>query len=329
MDVKVSIIIPVYNVAPYLDACLSSCVNQTFRDIEIIVVNDGSPDTSYQIIEKYAAMDERIVVIIKENEGLIFARKSGLDIARGEYIFHLDGDDYIESNAIEVLYKEALDKDSDYVMANSYYVSRESKRSFLIRQEIIGLSGQDLLTFLIDNIWWDIWGRLIRKDLFDGIVYRNVFMGEDLYLNMQIALNVKKAAVVENCLYHYVQHGGSIMAQSIEVTLNSYVKEIESVWSLWDIYPYEQHIKERLSDWFRGFLIYAISKNKSEIRSVLEKCYWNRKEIKAYLWKKRTSLYFLYGGYLYAPRITCLGVRLGLGIKYLLRCLSLKNKSNC
>lgn len=107
MDVKISIIIPVYNVAPYLDACLSSCVNQTFRDIEIIVVNDGSPDMSYQVIAAYAAMDERIVVVNKENAGLIYARKSGLDIARGEYVFHLDGDDYIENNALEVLYKRS------------------------------------------------------------------------------------------------------------------------------------------------------------------------------------------------------------------------------
>ena len=328
MDVKISIIIPVYNVAPYLDACLSSCVNQTFRDIEIIVVNDGSSDMTYQIIAAYAAMDERIVVINKENEGVIYARKSGLDIARGEYVFYLDGDDYIENNALEVLYKEAQDKDSDYVMANSYYVSENSKREFLIRKEIIGLSGQDLLTFLIDNIWWSLCGRLIRKNLFDGVIYRNVFMGEDLYLNMQITLKVKKAAVVENCLYHYVQHEGSIMAESIEVTFKSYLKAIESVWFLWDIYPYEQHIKELLSDWSRDFLIYAISKNKTEIKSVLKKCFWDRKEIRAYLWKKRTLLYFLYGGYLYVPRIICLGVKLGVGIKALLRCLGLKKRSN-
>lgn len=328
MDVKVSVIVPVYNVAPYLDACLSSCVNQTFREIEIIVVNDGSPDTSSQIIEKYAAMDARIVVVNKENAGLIYARKSGLDIARGEYVFHLDGDDYIENNALEVLYKDALDKDSDYVMANSYYVSEDStgdsKCEFLMKPEIKELSGQDLLTFLIDNIWWAIWGRLIRKNLFNDIVYRNVFMGEDLYLNMQITLKVKKAAVVENCLYHYVQHEGSIMVQSIEVTFKSYLKAIESVWFLWDIYLYEQHIKELLSDWSSNFLINAISKNKTEIKSVLKKCFWDRKEIRAYLWKKRTLLYFLYGGYLYAPRITYLGVKWGLEAKAMLRRLKLK-----
>ncbi len=323
MDIKISIIIPVYNVAPYLDACLSSCVNQTFRDIEIIVVNDGSSDTSYQIIAAYAAIDERIVVVNKENEGLIYARKSGLDIARGEYVFHLDGDDYIENNALEVLYKEALDKDSDYVMANFYFVSGDGKRSFLIRPKIMRLSGQDLLMFLMDT-WWAIWGRLIRKDLFDGVIYRNVFAGEDLYLNMQITLKVKNAVVVNDCLYDYVQHGDSIMAQCSKETFNSDLVRIESISSLWDIYPYEQRIKGRLSDLFRGPFIYAISENKTEIKSVLKKYYWDRKEVRTYLWKKRPFLYLLYGGYLYAPRMICPVAKLGLETKALLRRLKLR-----
>ena len=319
MDVKVSIIIPVYNVAPYLDACLSSCVNQTFRDIEIIVVNDGSPDTSYQIIAAYAAMDERIIVVNKENEGLIYARKSGLDIARGEYIFHLDGDDYIENNAIEILYKEAQDKDSDYVMADSYYVSGNSKCEFLMKPEITELSGQDLLTFLIDNEWWAIWGRLIRKNLFNDIVYRNVFMGEDLYLNMQITLEVKKAVIVENCLYHYVQHGGSIMAQPFVVALNFRVEMIESLWSLFDIYDYNERIEKQMLCLFNDFFIAAVNTNRREVKKVLKKYYWDKKRVKSYLWKDQKTLYFLYGGYLYLPSITSLIVRLFFYIKALFK----------
>lgn len=128
MDIKVSIIIPVYNVAPYLDACLSSCVDQTFRDIEIIVVNDGSTDESACIIKRYAEKDNRIKVITKENQGLVYARKSGLDAACGEYVFHLDGDDYLEITAIEKLYDEAIKGGSDYVIYNYYTVSDNSRR---------------------------------------------------------------------------------------------------------------------------------------------------------------------------------------------------------
>ena len=142
MDIKVSIIIPVYNVAPFLDKCLSSCVNQTFQDIEIIVVNDGSRDESSQIIAAYAAIDDRIKVITKENQGLIYARKSGLEVACGEYVFHLDGDDYIEPNAIEILYDEAIKQDADYVVANYYDVLGNERHEVWRNSRMKGLSGE-------------------------------------------------------------------------------------------------------------------------------------------------------------------------------------------
>lgn len=311
-EVKISIIIPVYNVAPYLDVCLSSCVNQTFRDIEIIVVNDGSPDTSHRVIEKYAVMDKRIVVVNKENEGLIYARKSGLDIARGEYVFHLDGDDYIEHNALEVLYREALDKKSDYVMAGFYIVSGNDRRTDRIGEDAAGLAGQDLLAFLLEKPAWPIWGRLIRKHLFDGVIYRNIFMGEDLYLNMQVALNVKKAAVSDSCLYNYVQHKSSVMAQSFEVTLNSYLEEIESIWSLLDIYPYDERIKKKISCLFFRFFIGAVRRDKKEVKEVLRFYYWDKKDIRASLRKERKAFYFLCGGYLYVPRMTVWAVKVAV-----------------
>ena len=93
MQVKVSIIIPAYNAKPTLSKCLDSCINQTFEDIEIIIINDGSTDGSNIIMCNYAKIDGRINVINKINEGLPFARKSGVEVAKGEYVFHLDADD--------------------------------------------------------------------------------------------------------------------------------------------------------------------------------------------------------------------------------------------
>lgn len=304
MDVKISIIIPVYNVAPYLDVCLFSCVNQTFQDIEIIVVNDGSPDTSSQIIEKYAAMDERIVVVNKENEGLIYARKSGLDIARGEYVFHLDGDDYIESSALELLYKKALDTNSDYVIAGFYDIWGNDKGEMRVGQDVVGLSGQDLLLYLFDKRLWTIWGRLIRKDLFTGIVFQNIFMGEDIYLNMQISLKVKNAEMVDDCLYNYVRHENAIMAQCFEANLNLNIEMVKSIWSLFNIYHYNEQVQKRISNLFLRFFVGAVRRNRTEVKPVLKRYYWDKKEIRTYLWKDRIFFYFLCGGYLYAPRIT-------------------------
>ena len=102
----VSIIIPVYNIGKYLEKCLDSVIAQTFPDIEIIVVNDGSTDNSPEIIARYVDKDPRIVVIDKANEGLAYARKSGIEAANGEYIQHLDGDDYLELDAIELVYRK-------------------------------------------------------------------------------------------------------------------------------------------------------------------------------------------------------------------------------
>lgn len=317
MNVKVSIIIPVYNVAPYLDACLSSCINQTFQDIEIIVVNDGSPDTSYQIIAAYAAMDDRIVVINKENEGLIYARKSGLDIARGEYVYHLDGDDYIEHNAIEQLYNEAIEKDSDYVMASYFDIWKNCKQKNLLVKEGNGLSGQDLLAFLINNDKWQIWGKLIRKELFDGIVYRNVFMGEDLYINMQITLKVKNAAVVEACLYNYVKREDSVTNKNDDNKLELELVMVNSIWFLFDTYSYEQRIKECIYDYLFNLFSKSIRGDKRGIKKTLRCCCWNRNDIRTYLWKKRKVFCVIFAGYLYAPKVTSLGVRLGYRLKLL------------
>ena len=138
MPPKVSVVIPVYNVGKQLEKCLDSVVAQTFPDIEIIVVNDGSTDNSPEIIARYADKDSRIVVIDKSNEGLAYARKSGIEAARGTYIYHLDGDDYLEFDAIELLYRKAIEEDADMVVfpfSLDYIESGKSERSIEIADE--------------------------------------------------------------------------------------------------------------------------------------------------------------------------------------------------
>jgi glycosyltransferase involved in cell wall biosynthesis len=113
----ISIIVPVYNVEPYIRRCLDSVLAQTFTDYECILVDDGSPDNCPQICDEYAGKDSRFRVIHKkQNEGLPKARWSGLDIAGAEFVFHLDSDDWLEPNALELLYKKQRDTDADIVM---------------------------------------------------------------------------------------------------------------------------------------------------------------------------------------------------------------------
>ena len=116
--VAVSIIVPIYNVEKYLAECLDSILGQTFRDMEIILVDDGASDASGQMADDYAARDKRVIVIHKENRGISSARNAGLKIARGEYVYFCDSDDYISSDAIETLYKTALVNNLDMLLFN-------------------------------------------------------------------------------------------------------------------------------------------------------------------------------------------------------------------
>lgn len=292
MDIKVSIIVPVYNVAPYLEACLSSCINQTFHDIEIIVVNDGSRDESSQIIAAYAVIDERIQVITKENEGLIYARKSGLDVARGEYVFHLDGDDYIETNAIEELYNEALRSGTDYVSGGHYDVWSNNK--YKVRSNIInGLSGEDLLYSILFK-GFRIWGILMRRSLFDNLVYYPVYMGEDLFFNMQIALKVRNTAVVDKYLYNYINRSDSVTKEKDENLLwkrNGVM--VKALFYLLDIYPYNQRIRDRVYLMFFPLYLHGISRERTEIDAILYEYYWSKKDVMAFLWRKRKDYYLI------------------------------------
>ena len=116
--IKVSVIVPVYNVEKYLRECLNFLVNQTLKEIEIICINDGSEDSSLEILNEYASKDSRFVIINQENSGQSVARNKGLDIAKGEYIGFVDSDDWVDLNFFENLYSEAVKNNSDIAAAS-------------------------------------------------------------------------------------------------------------------------------------------------------------------------------------------------------------------
>ena len=114
---KVSIIIPVFNGEPFLDRCLSSVINQSYNNIEIIIINDGSTDNTQSICESYSKNDPRVIIINKKNEGVSTARNVGLDTAVGDYIYFVDADDYVLEDGIEKLVKKAIDNAADIIVA--------------------------------------------------------------------------------------------------------------------------------------------------------------------------------------------------------------------
>ncbi len=167
---KVSIIIPVYNVEKYLRQCLDSVINQTLKDIEIICIDDGSPDNCPAIIDEYAKNDKRIVAIHKENGGYASAINKGLDIAKGEFIGIVESDDFVESTMFEELYNEIKNTDADYIISDIYYYREEEncKIKKIIKeedkQEYYNLKISPMLARVVGYPWNNIYRLSFLND---------------------------------------------------------------------------------------------------------------------------------------------------------------------
>lgn len=212
--VRVSIIIAVYNIENYIKRCLKSCMNQSFRDIEIIVVNDGSTDKTLNIINECKKIDNRIKVIDKKNEGLIEARKSGFNIAKGEYILFVDGDDWIKLNTIEVLYKNAKEKEYDIICYKYLLKYEDNTEKNGWDTPIESVADNSLLNLLFNNkITHTIWSKFIKKAfiLDNNIEFpKDISYGEDLAFVYTLAMYNPLFTIIDENLYYYYQRQGSL-----------------------------------------------------------------------------------------------------------------------
>ena len=211
---KVSIIIIAYNSASSLPKCIVSCLNQTYKNIEIVIVIDGSPDNSFEIAQYYQKEDYRITVINKENEGLPKTRRVGFEASTGEYIFHLDSDDFLELNTIELLTKAILREHADIIVGGTIY---EDKRGKFITSWVSKISG-DLKTDYLNDIFSgglqpNIWGRLIKREIFQPVLVPSQYnCGEDYLANIMMICYAPriKITIEPASLYHYVIYNESL-----------------------------------------------------------------------------------------------------------------------
>lgn len=208
---KVSIIVPVYNVYEYLRKCLDSLVNQTYQNIEIIVVNDGTKDNSQDIIDEYKKKYSKIIKsYIKENGGLASARNFGVDKATGKYIMFVDSDDYIDTRMVEKLVKTANEKNSDIVVSNFYRVEDNNA----IENKTFNIISDSIYKNYILNCSGACW-QLIKRELF--IKYNLRFLEKHFYEDIAVipalGMYAKKIDYIDDYLYYYVIRSGSIMNQ--------------------------------------------------------------------------------------------------------------------
>lgn len=214
----ISVIIPAYNIEDYIGACLDSLIQQTYKNIEIIVVNDGSSDNTGKVINEYAFEYENMKVIHKKNNGVSAARNSGIDIANGEYIGFIDGDDTIDKDMFEILIDNAIKYDADishcgYRMVFPSRVDYYHNTGVLINQD--NKSGlRDLLVG--DKVEPGLWNKIYRKGLFENIrINEDIKINEDLLVNYYLFKKSSKSIFYDKCLYNYTLRKNSASTSKI------------------------------------------------------------------------------------------------------------------
>lgn len=241
-----SLIVPIYKVESYLECCVDSIIKQTYKNIEIILVDDGSPDSCPIICEKYKKMDDRIVVIHKENGGLVSARQAGARICSGDYILCVDGDDWIAPNYVEEL-NEIIEKyNCPLVCCNAYdsYHDKDIPRSFGYKAGFYNKKDIEnkILPAAIEGKKGDyfppsMWAKAIRRDIYmqeQLAVPVSITIGEDGACTKPILYKVESLYISDKCLYHYRNNESSMT-------------KVKRVYDWDDTIVLVEHLKKRIS----------------------------------------------------------------------------------
>lgn len=229
MEDLISVIIPIYKVEKYLNKCIESVINQTYANLEIILVNDGSPDNSGKICEQYALIDKRIKVIHKENGGVSSARNIGLDNANGQYVTFIDADDFVENNYCESLINTLKSKNVDCV-ACGYNRVYNNRVESIIEKEEYALNNIQFL----ENIFFVQKGlgfchmKLWKKSCINNIRFEeSLTVGEDALFNMMVSRNMEKFYMLNKPLYNYRFNDASVVRKFDQNYAQKYLKSMQ------------------------------------------------------------------------------------------------------
>jgi len=308
----ISVIVPIYGIEKYLTKCIESIVSQTYKNLEIILVNDGSPDNSAKICDKYTKADERIKVIHKENGGLVSARKAGLLVASGEYIAYVDGDDWIEPQMYQSLMSLALEYDTDVVIAG-HKVELENSAIDIMKNTLpCGLyKDKDLQTKLYTKmlntglfsqfgIYSYLWNKLFRKSvIYDAqmCIDNDIFMGEDAACLYPALLNAKSIYITDSTHYHYIQHTNSMVkTRKLDASeLSRYNQLFNHLYNQFDKYNHKLLLKPQL----KYYMLSLITVRASIYNSMFS----NPNELFAYGEIEKGSKVIIYGAGTYGQHL--------------------------
>lgn len=248
----ISIVVPVYNVEDYIEKCVRSIMNQTYSMLEIILVDDGSNDRSGSICDELALEDSRIKVVHQYNEGLVRARKTGLNMATGELLGFVDGDDYIEPVMYERLYKQLIDHEADFVHSG-FFRNDNQKVNGVKKGGEIQITDQNRIELIKDMVFENsneyliassIWSKLFKRDLvikcYSSIADSSSF-GEDLFCLCNCFMKCAKIFLMEEAYYHYtirdksLSHDGSIAMLKKIGCLHNTLYKMFTEYGVWDL----------------------------------------------------------------------------------------------
>lgn len=211
----ISVIVPIYKVEKYLNKCVDSIINQTYKNLEIILVDDGSPDTCPQICDEYAKQDGRIKVIHKENGGLSDARNAGMKIANGDYISFIDSDDYIAPDMINELYNSIIKFNADIAECNVYNVFEDkieeyNKDEFAFYDSNYSIMQAYIKDYAIKTV---VWNKLYKIEVLRDILFEVGKYNEDEFFTYLALANSQRLVHIDFYGYYYIQRSGSIMGE--------------------------------------------------------------------------------------------------------------------
>ena len=286
MENKISVIIPVYNVKDYLRECVDSVINQNYKNLEIILVDDGSTDGSEKICDEYKKNDDRIIVIHKENGGLASARNKGMEVASGNYLFFIDSDDFIELSTIDELYKNSNSGTKDLVMCNYYWYDEHNKKEISIVPFYNENNPKCIVTAMPTATC-----KLIKKKLFteNNLKFLEGKYYEDNAIMPYVLSLVNDYSYIQKPFYYYRQRSGSILNK------NKYDKKWEDIF---DVLEYlskkftNDNFNEELEYLYIEYLLHAASlkfykyeegkNNIKKIKKVIHKNFPNWRKNKYY-----------------------------------------------
>lgn len=258
----ISIIVPIYNVEKYLNKCIESIVNQTYENIEIILIDDGSNDNSGIICDEYAKKDNRIIVVHKENGGVSSARNKGLKIAKGEWISFVDADDWIEQTFCQTLLNKVTQEQADIALCGYNRITdNRIEKINANNQEVFLNSNEYLVKSLNPQTGFGFCHmKLIKKEVLKSISFNErIEVGEDALFNIQLSTYIKKAVFLKQPLYNYRINNQSVVKRYDENYANKYLKSMKIIEEyIWQEYNEENEENIEIKQNYYNFVAYHI-----------------------------------------------------------------------